>query len=85
VHTGWRVVHLWFERDAVEGVVVPGNASTFWWRYATPSGPPAWAPPLQRVWARSAPVTLARRAHVAVNLASGDQRLRARLDHATGG
>ena len=83
VRTSWRVVHLWFERDAVEAVPARGgdrvgNGPLY-------LGTPGAGTPIQRVWARTARATLAGRARVAVNLASGDRKLRTRLDRAAAG
>jgi len=64
VETAWQVAHLWFERD---GVV---------------SNAPAIGPelgPIESLFTRTSRPPLLARAAVAVDLADGDSRLRARL------
>lgn len=81
VRTSWRVVHLWFERDAIEPAPsVRGGSRS---RVHLLLGSPETGTSLQAVWARTGPATLGDRARVAVNLASGDRKLRARLERAT--
>ncbi len=81
VDTSWRVVQLWFERDAIEPK--PSARGSIRGSAGVLLGMPDTGRPLQRVWAISAPETLADRARLAVNLASGDRKLRRRLDRAT--
>ncbi len=84
VRTNWRVVQLWFERDAIEPVPARhghGHGHGLG-DGRLRLGTSGFGTPLQRAWTRTAPTSLARRAHVVVNLASGDQKLRKRLDRA---
>lgn len=76
------VAHRWFERDAV----ARHGATNQLARTLTTVAPMEMGgPPLVKWWARSSDRGLVERAEIAINLAGGDQELRARFERAAHG